>query len=63
MLQADAPEDAAMYIHRVGRTARYQRKGKSLLLVRPEEEAALLEHLAAAKVWGGGDTRGGRGTL
>ena len=49
VLQADAPEDVAAYIHRVGRTARYTAAGKSLLLLLPSE-AALLPQLAAAKV-------------
>ena len=48
VLQADAPEDVAAYIHRVGRTARYTSAGKSLLLLLPSE-AALLPQLAAAK--------------
>jgi ATP-dependent RNA helicase DDX10/DBP4 len=39
-----------MYIHRVGRTARYQRSGKSLLLLRPSEREALLKGLEKAKV-------------
>lgn len=38
VVQADAPEDAAMYIHRAGRTARYRSGGKSLLMVTPGEE-------------------------
>jgi ATP-dependent RNA helicase DDX10/DBP4 len=38
VVQADAPEDKAMYIHRVGRTARYRAGGKSLLIVTPGEE-------------------------
>eukprot|EP00934_Nitzschia_sp_Nitz4_P008794 Nitzschia sp. Nitz4//scaffold284_size24204//12754//14943//NITZ4_008417-RA/size24204-processed-gene-0.9-mRNA-1//-1//CDS//3329545691//8784//frame0 len=38
VLQADAPEDAAMYIHRVGRTARFRNKGQALMLLDPVEE-------------------------
>jgi ATP-dependent RNA helicase DDX10/DBP4 len=38
VVQADAPEDKAMYIHRVGRTARYRSGGKSLLILTPGEE-------------------------
>lgn len=37
VVQADCPEDADTYIHRVGRTARYQRGGESLLLLLPTE--------------------------
>ncbi|CAA7266168.1 unnamed protein product [Cyclocybe aegerita] len=47
VVQLDAPEDAETYIHRVGRTARYQSKGKALLFLLPSEEegmkAALLK--------------------
>ena len=38
VIQCDAPEDKAMYIHRVGRTARYRAGGKSLLIITPGEE-------------------------
>lgn len=38
VIQIDAPEDRNMYIHRVGRTARYRSNGKSLLLLTPKEE-------------------------
>ena len=38
VVQADAPEDVDMYIHRVGRTARYNAGGKALLLLTPQEE-------------------------
>ncbi|CCM05486.1 uncharacterized protein FIBRA_07707 [Fibroporia radiculosa] len=38
VLQVDAPEDAETYIHRVGRTARYESSGKGLLFVVPSEE-------------------------
>lgn len=42
VLQLDAPEDADTYIHRVGRTARYQSKGKALLFLLPSEEEGML---------------------
>mmetsp|Transcript_11672 Transcript_11672/g.33606 ORF Transcript_11672/g.33606 Transcript_11672/m.33606 type:complete len:768 (+) Transcript_11672:115-2418(+) len=38
VVQVDAPEDQDMYIHRVGRTARYKQSGNSLLLLDPKEE-------------------------
>ena len=38
VVQADAPEDRNMYIHRSGRTARYRQGGKSLLMLTPAEE-------------------------
>ncbi|GJQ69228.1 hypothetical protein Trydic_g6377 [Trypoxylus dichotomus] len=39
VVQADCPEDSATYIHRVGRTARYNKGGESLLLLLPSEKA------------------------
>lgn len=50
VVQADSPEDVAMYIHRVGRTARYSSGGKALLLVLPQEELGVLNALAEAKI-------------
>lgn len=41
VLQLDAPEDADTYIHRVGRTARYESKGKGLLFLLPSEEQGM----------------------
>lgn len=38
VLQVDAPEDSETYIHRVGRTARYESSGKGLLFLLPSEE-------------------------
>ncbi|TFK31678.1 DEAD-domain-containing protein [Crucibulum laeve] len=46
VLQLDAPEDAETYIHRVGRTARYESKGKSLLFLMPTEEEGMKAALA-----------------
>ncbi len=39
VVQFDAPQDPAAYVHRVGRTARMGRTGSSLLLLRPAEDA------------------------
>lgn len=50
VVQADCPEDAATYIHRVGRTARYQSGGQSLLLLMPSEKESMLKHLHDAKI-------------
>ncbi|CUA68667.1 hypothetical protein RSOLAG22IIIB_08042 [Rhizoctonia solani] len=47
VLQLDAPEDADTYVHRVGRTARYERKGQSLLLLCPSEEEGMVAVLKA----------------
>ncbi|KAL0946240.1 hypothetical protein HGRIS_012498 [Hohenbuehelia grisea] len=41
VVQVDAPEDAETYIHRVGRTARYDSNGKALLLLLPSEEEGM----------------------
>eukprot|EP00804_Cyclotella_cryptica_P003315 CCRYP_012827-RA/>CCRYP_012827-RA protein AED:0.22 eAED:0.22 QI:114/1/1/1/1/1/4/1100/513 len=50
VVQADAPEDVEMYIHRVGRTARYTSGGKALLLLLPQEEEGMLKLLSDAKI-------------
>lgn len=48
VVQVDCPENIDNYIHRVGRTARYNKKGKSLIFLCPEEEA-MLEKLKATE--------------
>ncbi|KZT28286.1 DEAD-domain-containing protein [Neolentinus lepideus HHB14362 ss-1] len=45
VLQVDAPEDAETYIHRVGRTARYESAGKALLFLVPSEEEGMMAAL------------------
>lgn len=50
VVQADAPEDIDMYIHRVGRTARYTSGGKALLVLLPQEEEGMLKMLKEAKI-------------
>ncbi|KAH9057338.1 DEAD-domain-containing protein [Lactarius vividus] len=47
VVQADAPEDAATYVHRVGRTARYAKGGQALLLLLPSEEKGMIGALKA----------------
>jgi ATP-dependent RNA helicase DDX10/DBP4 len=47
VVQGDAPEDAATYVHRVGRTARYAKAGHALLLLLPSEETGMVEALKA----------------
>ncbi|KAG7357888.1 superfamily II DNA/RNA helicase [Nitzschia inconspicua] len=42
VIQVDAPEDYDMYVHRVGRTARFQQSGQALLLLDPNEEASFV---------------------
>ena len=39
IVQFDAPLDPAVFIHRIGRTARMGRQGQSLLLLAPSEDA------------------------
>lgn len=48
VVQVDCPESIALYIHRVGRTARYNKKGKALIFLCPEEER-MLEKLKATE--------------
>ncbi|CAN0000141.1 unnamed protein product, partial [Phaeothamnion confervicola] len=49
IVQYDAPTDPAFFVHRVGRTARAGRSGRSLTLLQPEEDA-YVEFLALRKV-------------
>ena len=44
VVQADAPEDYDMYVHRVGRTARFQQDGQALLLLDPAEEQCFVRN-------------------
>ena len=41
VVQVDCPEDVETCIHRVGRTARYESKGKGLLFLLPSEEEGM----------------------
>lgn len=50
VVQVDCPEDADTYIHRVGRTARYERDGKAVLFLDPSEEEGMLSRLESKKV-------------
>lgn len=50
VVQADCPEDADAYIHRVGRTARFQASGDALLFLLPSEEKGMLEALRERRV-------------
>jgi ATP-dependent RNA helicase DDX10/DBP4 len=49
VVQLDCPEDTDTYIHRVGRTARFERKGKALMMLTPSE-VPFVEKLTAKKV-------------
>lgn len=50
VVQMDAPENVATYIHRVGRTARYRSGGKSLLFLLPSELAFIQNLLKSSKL-------------
>ncbi|KAF8855379.1 DEAD-domain-containing protein [Acephala macrosclerotiorum] len=50
VIQMDCPEDADTYIHRVGRTARYERAGKAVLFLDPSEEEGMVKRLELKKV-------------
>jgi len=50
VIQVDCPEDADTYIHRVGRTARYEREGRAVLFLDPGEEEGMLQRLEQKRV-------------
>ncbi|XP_022173463.1 probable ATP-dependent RNA helicase DDX10 [Myzus persicae] len=49
VVQLDCPENANEYIHRAGRTARFQKSGESLLVLLPSE-LAILKQLESKKI-------------
>ncbi|KAF1956265.1 DEAD-domain-containing protein [Byssothecium circinans] len=50
VIQVDCPEDVDTYIHRVGRTARYNREGRGVLFLAPSEEEGMLKRLEGKRV-------------
>lgn len=50
VIQVDCPEDTDTYIHRVGRTARYEKSGRAVLFLDPSEEEGMLKHLEQKRV-------------
>jgi ATP-dependent RNA helicase DDX10/DBP4 len=50
VVQADAPEDKEMYIHRVGRTARYTAGGRAMICLLPSEEPGMKKMFEEAKI-------------
>lgn len=50
VIQADCPEDADTYIHRVGRTARYQNNGRAVLFLDSSEEGGMIKKLEQKKI-------------
>lgn len=49
VIQFDCPENSDTYIHRVGRTARYEKGGQALLMLL-ESETAIIDQLTEKKV-------------
>lgn len=50
VLQLDCPEDAETYIHRVGRTARYERDGRAVLFLDPSEESGMIRRFEQKRI-------------
>lgn len=50
VIQADCPEDADTYIHRVGRTARFESNGRAVIFLDPSEETGMLKRLEQKKI-------------
>ncbi|KAK2594777.1 ATP-dependent RNA helicase dbp4 [Conoideocrella luteorostrata] len=50
VIQADCPEDVDTYIHRVGRTARYESNGRAVLFLDPSEEEGMIKRLEHKKI-------------
>ncbi|KAF2971129.1 hypothetical protein GQX73_g2446 [Xylaria multiplex] len=50
VVQVDAPEDVDTYIHRVGRTARFNKDGKAVLFLDSSEEEGMLKRLESKKI-------------
>ncbi|KAI8618851.1 P-loop containing nucleoside triphosphate hydrolase protein [Chytriomyces sp. MP71] len=50
VVQLDCPEDVNTYIHRVGRTARYEQAGNALMFLTPSEEPGMMAALEKRKV-------------
>lgn len=50
VVQMDCPEDVQSYVHRVGRTARYNSKGKALLMLLPSEKEGFEKRLREKKL-------------
>ncbi|KAJ1727887.1 ATP-dependent RNA helicase dbp4 [Coemansia biformis] len=50
VVQVDCPEDCDTYLHRVGRTARYEASGKGLLFLLPSEAPEMTRLLAERNI-------------
>ena len=58
VIQFDAPQDPAAFVHRVGRTARMGREGSALLFLAPHESSYVeflkVRHINVARIGNGG---------
>ncbi|ATY67112.1 ATP-dependent RNA helicase DBP4 [Cordyceps militaris] len=50
VIQVDCPEDTDTYIHRVGRTARFESNGRAVLFLETSEEAGMIKKLEQKKI-------------
>ncbi|GAV46879.1 hypothetical protein ZYGR_0A04770 [Zygosaccharomyces rouxii] len=50
VVQVDCPENVDTYIHRVGRSARYGKQGKSLIMLTPQENEPFLQRLKGRRI-------------
>ena len=50
VIQVDCPDDVSTYVHRVGRTARFQAHGKAMLFLSEGKEENFVEKLKAKKL-------------
>jgi ATP-dependent RNA helicase RhlE len=52
VINYDVPDEAEMYIHRIGRTARYDAEGSAITLVTPDDEPLIdhIEYLLGRKI-------------
>ena len=50
VVQMDCPPDSDTYIHRVGRTARYEKDGHAILVLTPHEEPEMIQELKVKKI-------------
>ena len=50
VIQMDCPEDVETYIHRCGRTARFDSSGNSLTILLPHEKDIILPSFESAKL-------------
>ncbi|OAR02545.1 hypothetical protein LLEC1_06251 [Akanthomyces lecanii] len=50
VIQVDCPEDTDTYIHRVGRTARFESNGRAVLFLETSEEGGMIKKLEQKKI-------------